>query len=70
MLKEITFFETEKWYQMVGGAKVGRLGLANGEHVFVVTETGGVETQVGKVVDANLKNVVIQISFVVKTKNA
>ncbi len=43
---------------MVGGTKIGRLGLANGEYVFVKNEDGGVDDQIGKVVDANLKNVV------------
>ena len=66
LVKEITFFETETWFGMVGGAKIGRHGLANGEHVFAISDTGEVEKQVGKVVDANLKNVVIP--FVKKTK--
>ena len=66
MVKEITFFETETWFGMVGGAKIGRHGLANGEYVFAISDTGEVEKQVGKVVDANLKNVVIP--FVKKTK--
>ena len=67
LVKELTFFETATWFGMVGGAKIGRHGLANGEHVFAISpDTGEVEKQVGKVLDANLKNVVTP--FVKKTK--
>ena len=59
LVKQITFFDTATWFGMVGGAKIGRHGLANGEHVFAISDTGEVEKQVGKVLDANLKNVVI-----------
>ena len=42
----------------MGGTKSGRLGFANGDFVFVRNGNGGVEGQIGEVVDANLKNVV------------